>query len=240
MISSVPVKAALLIALATAACAPPSASSPAAPAGAPVADADSLVREVLAATTPGSPRQATFTWRMDEAGSVVQGRGAIRYVAPDRMRVDLFGPRGETYLTAALVDGEFRLPPTAARGVELPSPVLLWGALGVLAPPRGAELRSATATDTTASLVYQAPDGESFRFDVDLAVAPRLRAVERSGRSGVLETVRVEHTAEHQPSRTTYLDRSTYRELVLETESIRDVASFPESIWRPDGTPGGP
>ena len=225
-----------LLALAGVGCAPPAA----APAGAPVADADSLVREVLTATTPAGPRQATFTWRMDEAGSVVQGRGAIRYVAPERMRVDLFGPRGETYLTAALVDGEFRLPPNAARGIELPSPVLLWGALGVLAPPRGAELRSATATDSTARLEYRTSDGETFRFDVDLQPAPRLRAVERSGGSGVLETVRVEQSPEHQPSRTIYLDRSAYRELVLETESIRDVASFPESIWRPDGTPGGP
>lgn len=236
MRSSAPLKAAVLLAIGAAACAPPAA----APAGAPVADADSLVREVLAATTPAGPRQATFTWRMDEAGSVVQGRGAIRFIAPDRMRVDLFGPRGETYLTAALVDGEFRLPPTAARGVQLPSPVLLWGALGVLAPPAGADLASATATDSTARLVYGAPNGETFAFDLDLDGSTRLRAVERSGRSGVLETVRVEHSAEHQPSRTTYLDRSAYRELVLETESIRDVASFPESIWRPDGTPGGP
>lgn len=236
MIASVRSKATLLVAAFGGACAAPGPP----PAGTPVADPHALASAVLSATTPATPRQGTFNWRMDEAGSVVQGRGAIRFVAPTRMRVDLFGPRGETYLVAALVDGEFHLPPNAPRGVELPSPVLLWGALGVVAPPAGADLQSATTTDSTAALVYGGANGESFRFEVELGASPRLRAVERRGRSGVLETVRVEHSPEHQPSRTIYLDRSTYRELVLETESIRDVASFPESIWRPDVTPGGP
>lgn len=234
--SSTVASGSMLLAIIVAGCAP--AVPPT--VGAPVADSDSLVRAILTATTPDSPRQANFGWRMDEAGSVLRGQGVVRYEAPDRIRLDLFGPRGETYLTAAMVDGEFRLPPSAARGFELPSPVLLWGALGVLAPPPGGQLESATATDSTAHLVYRTTSGETFRFEIDVSDEPRLRRVERSGGSGVLESVRIEHSRELQPSRTTYLDRSSYRELVLETESIRDVASFPASVWRPDGTAGRP
>lgn len=221
-----------LLALAIGACAPPSPPPP----GAPVADPDTLVQAVLAATTPDTPRQATFTWRMDEAGSTVRGRGVVRYVAPDRMRLDLFGPRGETYLVAALVGDDFRLPPTAGRGFQLPSPVLLWAALGVVAPPRAGALQSATTSGSVARLVYSDEAGDTYTFEVDLAGDPRLRRVERRAGSGVLESVEVRHSAELEPSSTTYLDRSSYRELVLDTESIRDVGSFPESIWRPDGT----
>lgn len=215
-----------------AACAPRQLS----PVGSPVEDPDSLVAAVLSGTTPGSPRQATFTWRMDEAGSVLQGRGVVRYVAPDRMRLDLFGPRGETYLIAALVGEEFRLPATAGGGFQLPSPTLLWAALGVVAPPASSTLASASADDGAAQLVYRDAGGGSFTFNVDLVPGPRLRRVERSGGSGVQEIVEVWHSAELQPARTRHLDRASFRELILETESIRKVASFPESTWRPDGT----
>lgn len=216
-------------------CAPPRPA-----AGAPVAEPDTLVRSIVAATTPDAPRQATFAWRMDEAGSTVQGRGVVRYVAPDRMRLDLFGPRGETYLIAALVGDEFRLPPTAGRGFQLPSPILLWAALGVVAPPPTGTLESATSTEGAARLVYRDGDGSIYAFEVDLDGDPRLRRVERRGGSGVLETVEVRHTAELRPASTTYLDRGSYRELVLDTESIRDVDSFAESIWRPDGSSDRP
>jgi hypothetical protein len=222
----------IALALAFAACAPRQTSAP----GAPVADPDSLARAILAATTPESPRQTTFSWRMDEAGSVVQGRGVVRYAAPDRMRLDLFGPRGETYLIAALVGDEFRLPSSAGGAFQLPSPTLLWAALGIVAPPSTSTLASASADAGAARLVYRDANGGSFTFDVDLVPGPRLRRVERSGRSGVQETVEVWHTAELQPARTRYLERSSFRELVLETESIREVTSFPESTWRPDAT----
>lgn len=222
----------LLLAVASTGCAPAAGLS----AGTPVGDPDSLALEIRAATTPTAPRQTTFGWSLDEAGSVVRGRGVVRYVAPDRIRLDLFGPRGETYLIAALVGDEFRIPASAGGAFDLPSQALLWGALGVVRPPSGAILEGATSRGAQSILRYARPDGEVHAFTVDAGEAPRLVVLERIGASGVLESVRVEYSDSGEPSRTTYVDRRNYRELVLETESSRAVDSFPAEIWRPDGT----
>src|SRR5690606_39182942 len=181
---------------------------------------------------PG-PRQAAFTWTLEEAGSRVSGRGVVRYVAPERLRLDLFGPRGETYLAASLVGDEFRLPPAATQAVELPSPALLWAALGVFRAPPGGTLASATAGEGGASLTYGEGE-ERFGFRAEEAGGTlRLSQVERIGRSGVLETVRLEYEAAGGLQRTRYRDWSAFRDLVFELESVRDVESFPESIWTP-------
>lgn len=214
-------------------CAPATTSAGTAAGGAPIANPDSAASSVLAATRPATPRQTTFRWRLDEAGSVVRGEGVVRY-QPDHIRLDLFGPRGETYLIAALVDEEFRLPPAAAGAFELPSQGLLWGALGVVHPPSDATLAGVTEGPDGLILRYAGGDGTEHRFHVTAGAPVRLTRVERFDESGVIETVRVEYSADGLPARTTYVDRRSYRELVLETESSRDVASFPPGIWRPD------
>lgn len=201
--------------------------------GSPVADPDSTAAAVLAATRPATPRQTTFRWRLDEAGSVVRGEGVVRY-QPDRIRLDLFGPRGETYLIAALVEEEFRLPPAAAGAFELPSQGLLWGALGVVHPPSDAALAGVTESSDGLLIRYAGRDGTEHRFHLTADARTRLTRVERIDESGIMETVQVEYSADGLPVRTTYVDRRSYRELVLETESSRDVDSFPPGIWRPD------
>ena len=114
---------------ALAACAPAATSQTPAPAPGPAAgqpagaDPTAVAAEAARATVPASPRQVNFRWELDEAGARFQGRGAGRFVAPSRFRLDLFGPRGETYLAAALVDGEARVPPALAERFKLPSPV---------------------------------------------------------------------------------------------------------------------
>ena len=208
-----------------------------APAGAPVADPQAAAAELQRASLPDSPRQATFGWELNEAGSRLSGRGVVRYEAPERLRLDLFGPRGETYLAAALVGDTFRIPNEAASPVAFPSPVLLWAALGVVRPPTDAQLVSATSTEQELIVRYAAAEGELFEFRADNAPGEmRLRRVERLGRSGVLESVQVSWTAAHTPEHARYRDVAAYRELVLTTEEICDVPSFPGEVWRPTGT----
>lgn len=203
------------------------------PVGEPVADPEALVARFHTGTAPGSPRQAAFAWTLEEAGSRVAGRGVVRYVAPDRLRLDLFGPRGETYLAAALVEDEFRLPPAAAQGVALPSPALLWAALGIFRAPPGGALSTATAGEAEASLLYRAGE-DGFDFTArEVGDDLRLVAVERIGPSGVLETVRLDYAADGDLRRTRYRDWSAFRDLTFELESIKDVDSFPEAIWSP-------
>jgi hypothetical protein len=205
------------------------------PVGSPVADPAALAAELQRLTTPASPQQANFQWTLDEAGSRIRGRGVVRFVAPERQRLDLFGPRGETYLAAALVGEQFRVPPAVTQSFDLPSPALLWAVLGVIRPPQGAPLVSATADGDAAILRYSLPNEEQLEFRAHHADGhAALTQVERRGRRGVLETLRLEYGDQGQLVRARYRDLSAYRDLVFETEAMREVASFPDDIWRPD------
>jgi hypothetical protein len=206
-----------------------------APAGAPVADAGPLAASIARATVPARPRQVSFTWTLNEQGSRVSGRGVVRVVAPERIRLDLFGPRGETYLAAALVGEDFRLPGGAPPGIPLPSPALLWGALGVVRPPAAATLLGATAADSVTSLRYRASDGDIFQYRVytSSTATPRLDQLQRVRGTSVVESVQLDRSADGDLLRARYRDWSAYRELTLQVENAKDVAGFPEEIWTP-------
>jgi hypothetical protein len=211
-----------------AACAP---QLPSVPSGPPAADPRAVETELVRATTPDGPRQVNFTWELDEAGSRVRGRGVVRAEAPDRLRLDLFGPRGETYLAAALVGESFRVPPAVAERFPLPSPALLWGAMGVVRPPAGGRLAGATATGGAASLRYELDGGETLELGAE---AMRVRTLRRSGGSGALESVSISYSPAGALRRAEYRDRGAYRTLVLNVESITDAAPFPPATWLPD------
>lgn len=205
--------------------------------GAPVADADGLAAQLSAATTPSAPYQVNFAWTLEEGGSRANGRGVVRVEAPERIRLDLFGPRGETYLVAALADGEYRFPPAVRSPVELPSPVLLWGALGVFQIPAGATLSSATVDGATTQLRYTAPNGDLYLFAFAAGTegsAPRPVRIERAVGQGVVESVTIARDGNDEVTRTEYRDWTAFRNLTLTVESRRDVDSFPQEIWRPD------
>jgi hypothetical protein len=205
-----------------------------APAGAPVADAAPLAASIAQATVPAQPRQVSFTWTLNEQGSRVSGKGVVRVVAPERIRLDLFGMRGETYLAAALVGEDFRLPGGAPPGIPLPSPALLWGALGVVRPPAAATLVDATAADSTTSLRYRTSDGDIFQYRVYTSAAtPRLDQLQRVRGSNVVESVQLDRAPAGDLLRARYRDWSAYRELTLQVENAKDVAGFPEAIWTP-------
>jgi hypothetical protein len=234
--------ATLIAAGALAACTPPPppATGPAPEPGstaqpgqpAPSAqDMQTIAAEARRATVPASPRQVNFAWELDEAGARFQGRGVARYEAPRRSRLDLFGPRGETYLAAALVDGEPRVPPALMGRFQLPSPALLWGAVGVIEPPAGARLLEAGTRGAVTTLRYQAGDDViEYR-----AEGGRLESVRRRRGSAVAESIDLTYN-DQGLSRAQYRDWAAYRSLNLTIESSTDVAQFPEDTWRPAGT----
>lgn len=215
--------------LAVAACAP----GVAAPAGAPAADPAALARALTTATIPAQPEQIGFGWELSESGSKLRGRGVARIEAPQRARLDLFGPRGESYLAAALVNGEFRLPGGASPAIPLPSQALLWAAVGVIQPPQGAALEGATTTDSVAVVRYRAANGEEFRYRIRTAPAPTLVQLERIGGSGVLETVTIDRGSDGRLQQVRYRDWAAYRDLTLDVESIKHTTGFSDEIWRP-------
>lgn len=220
---------------ALAACAPAAttqqAPAPAPPAAPAAPDPAALAAETARGTVPAGPRQIGFGWQLDEAGARFQGRGVARLVAPSRFRLDLFGPRGETYLAAALVDGEARVPPALAERFSLPSPALLWGAVGVIAPPGDARLLAAEREGAGTTLRYQL-GGDVLEYRTRDG---RLQTVRRSSRGGVAESIDLEYNAQGLAS-ARYRDWAAYRTLNLTLESATDVSTFPDATWTPPGT----
>jgi hypothetical protein len=210
------------------------ASRAQAPAGTPVPDPSAFAAEMVRASTTRDPQRIGFTWTLNEAGSRVNGRGVVRVEAPERARLDLFGPRNETYLAAALIADAYRLPPTVPDAAALPSPAIMWGGIAVIRPPVGAELASATTTGEAAFLRYLAPDGSVYQYQVNLSGGtPRVEAVERSRGASRLETVRIGRDAAGQISRSDYRNWAEFRELVLEITEVENVATFPAGTWQP-------
>lgn len=222
-----------LLALATApACATAAATGGPSP-GVPAPDPAPVAAELQRATALPSARQIAFSWQLDEAGARLNGRGVLRVQPSERLRLDLFGPRGETYLAAALVGEEARVPAAVAERFPLPSPSLLWGAVGVVRPPAGASLLAAS-NDGEATLVrFQTADGSTLEFRTR---GGRLDAVRRLERGGVRESIQLSYTDDGALRRTEYRDWAAYRTLTLTPESSTNVASFPEETWSPPGT----
>jgi hypothetical protein len=220
----------LAIALSAAGCA---AGAAAAPAGKPVPDPGATATELATAVAPSERRQITFAWTLDEAGSRVRGRGVVRLQPPDRLRLDLFGPRNETYLAAALVASEARLPAAAREEVPIPSPALLWAGVGAIRPPEGAALQTATESGETTVLRYGTAGGEIYEYSVAAQPTARLRQLQRIGSRGPLETVRLDWAENGTLTRASYRDWSAYRDLTLDIEQNGAAAEFPEAIWTP-------
>lgn len=203
------------------------------PVGTPVADPDAAAAELQAATRPDAPLQVTFAWSLDEAGSRLRGRGVARLEAPDRIRLDLFGPRGETYLAAALVGDAFHLPSAVpVEQVVLPSPALLWAAVGIVRPSPEARLLGASTANGQLYLRYS-EGNETVEYVADTEPLRLVRAT-RDAPGAQRETLNLGFGTDGALSTARYRDLGAYRELVLEIEAMDRVMPFPSNIWRPD------
>ena len=187
-----------------------------------------VAAEVVESTAPDRPLRVIFSWRALERDARFDGSGAARLEAPYRARLDLFGPTGDGYLSAALVDQELRLPPGAAA-VRLPPPALMWAVLGVVAPPDGAVLRATRTAEGRTELYYGVDDG-LLRYELR---GGRLAGAEWEG-NGRRMDVRLEGAAEHGlPRRAVFRDWSGYTELELNLERVDEVEPYPPDIWSP-------
>lgn len=180
------------------------------------------------ATAPDRPLQAVFEWRILDGDARFSGRGAARIQPPYRARLDLFGPRGEGYLSAALVDDEVHLP-AGVGDVPLPPPALMWAMLGVVAPPDRAELVGTRTTAGGAQLHYDVDDSR-LRYVLE---GSRLRSVhwDGGGRRMVVELSGAADAA--LPREAVYRDWSGYTELRTKLEEVHEAEPFPPEIWSP-------
>lgn len=200
------------------------ASAPPAPAGPPD---PALAARVEEANRLSQPLHITFRWDLEEQDGHFEGQGVTRSQPTDRARLDLFGPRGETYLTAAIIGNQILLPP-GSREVPLPPPTLLWSVLGVFTPPPGATLVASSESGPVTQLEYAAA-GERWRFRFE---NDRLRQAEWTGRSEGRRTVDLGAAgALGLPRTATYRDHPAFVKLELELDQATAVDGFPQDIW---------
>ncbi|MDX1675651.1 MAG: hypothetical protein R3314_12725 [Longimicrobiales bacterium] len=177
-------------------------------------------------TAPDRPLRAVFAWRVLDGQARFSGEGAARIEPPYRARLDLFGAHGETYLSAALVGDELRLP--GDPGVALPPPAMMWAVLGVVRPPQGAELLGTRVQGSELELHYGVGDGR-IRYDV---ADGRLRLADWWG-DGRRMVAEVRGGELGLPTEAAFRDWSRNTELHLELERVEEVEPYPPEIWTP-------
>jgi hypothetical protein len=197
----------------------------------PVPQPGGLASGLERATGLEEPARVDFRWELNEEGSRVRGVGVARVEPPYRARLDLFLEGGETVTSAAVVDGELRLPPGAPDDV-LPPVDLMWVTLGVFRPLEGAELVGADRLDNDAErLRYRYADGRELQYETTGA---RLRRVDLLEGSSVVQWVRLAHAPEDRfPASVTYRNLQDFRELVIERTAWRPAEPFDPAIWDP-------
>lgn len=187
-----------------------------------------LAQNLVDSTAIRRPLHLIFSWTFTEQSARFTGKGSTRVEPQYKARLDLFGPRGETYLAAAAIGDELRLPPGAPANL-IPPVGLLWSAMGVFRPPPGATLESTHQTGDTLTLGYSLAN-ERWRFR---SIRGRLQYVEWNGPGGLRE-VKLEGEMRHGlPKIAVYRDHTAFRELSLTLDQVNEAAPFPPDIWDP-------
>ncbi len=166
-------------------------------------------------------RQITFRWEYTEESIVARGEGVARLASPDSARLDFFvdGGFGSGHV---LIFGDRIVAPGGDMIAKMiPSPPMLWAAVGRLAVP--------PAADTVAAV-----DGSRLRADIGRD--PAWRATFDSSRLILLEHVeggRVTETVSRASDGTVrYTHPRARRMLRITITREEEVASFAASIWR--------
>jgi len=198
---------------------------------APAVDAERLASSLEDRTSLDGPIRVMFAWSLNESGVRVKGRGVARIEPPYRARLDLFMGNGETVVSAALVDGDLRIPPGMPDGI-LPPPDLMWGVLGVFRPETGTELLGADRMDDgSLELRYRYPDGRVLTFQV---MDERVRSMELSQDGHVVQRVALDlQDGNRYPEEATYRNLAAFRELKLTRETLEHVGPYPPDIFDP-------
>jgi hypothetical protein len=182
------------------------------------------VRLLPPSSLTGSPRAIHFDWSFRDESFILAGEGVARLAPPDSVRLDLFSRSGELVSVLALVGDSVRVPggtPDVVKSL-LPSPPMLWAALGAL--------MVAPQADTVVRV-----DGDTLRADIGRA--PVWRAAFVGGRLVRLDAARAGRLRESlwrpDSAHIRYLSRTADRELRLTIVRQEDVRSFDATIWTP-------
>jgi hypothetical protein len=180
----------------------------------------------VAQTMPQQRLHVIFTWDMRDRDTRFNGQGVLRLDRGYRARVDLFGPRGETYAAAVVAGEEMRVVPPGV-GALLPPPALLWSALGVFRPPADAPLAGTSRADGQLALGY-GRDGTVWRFAFQDGL---LRNTEWTS-PGARRTVALTGSAGYGlPQQAAFRDWTEFRELTLRVTDVEEQIAFDPDVW---------
>lgn len=197
----------------------------------PVGDPEGAAADLRSQTGLEEPLRIVFSWRLNDGGQRVEGRGVARVEPPNKARLDLFLDNGETVVSAALVEDELRLPPGSPDDI-LPPPALMWGALGVFHPLGEARLLGADRLEgESVRLRYAYDERGEVHYNVSRGLLSSLELLDR-GRIVERVDVGAERDARY-PLEVTYRNMAEFRELRLVRESLDVVAPFDPEIWDP-------
>jgi len=156
---------------------------------------------------------------MQDGDWMARGDGVARIASPDSARVDLFLGGGFGAASTILIGDSTRTPPGARLVDLIPTPPLLWAALGRLAVPALADTVIRVSGDT-----LRAEVGKPVQWRI-LAVGTELRRVERVSGDRIVEFV------ERTPaSKRVRYELASKRSLEL-TIGDAQPASFNAAIW---------
>jgi hypothetical protein len=167
-------------------------------------------------------RQLVFRWEYNEDMLGARGEGVARLAAPDSARLDFFvdGGFGSGY-TLAFGDSIVTPGGNLAQNL-LPSPPMLWAAVGRLAIP--------AATDTVSTvdgtrLIADIGRDPTWRVTFD---GPRLAALERIADGRVAESL-----TRGADGTVRYSNPRARRLLRITVTRDEPMPAFDASIWRP-------
>ncbi|MHB1224461.1 MAG: hypothetical protein ACYC2G_10525 [Gemmatimonadaceae bacterium] len=162
-----------------------------------------------------------FRWEYSDGSLVGRGEGVARMAGPDSLRLDFFLDGGAGGGTAFLIGDSLSAPGGDLVRRLLPTPALLWAAVGRLAVP--------PVNDTTARV-----DGEALR--ADLGADPVFRVTFLDGRLSRLERIEDGRLQEwvSRPDSTTieYRHEAARRQLSLKITRDDAVEAFDADVWR--------
>lgn len=172
---------------------------------------------------PRGSSQKVITWELQEGPMFLRGEGLVRVSYPDTARVDLQVSGGFGGGVSVILIGDRAVfPPGAMMTHLLPSPPLLWAALGRLSP--------IAASDTTVRI-----QGDTLRADLGNPVQWRVNAV--NNRLTMLERVsdgRIAEITSLTESGTVIYENPRKRKLVIRIHNTTQVDSFEPRVWRYD------
>ena len=173
------------------------------------------------AQLPPGHRQVIFRWEYRDGVFGAKGEGVARLAPPDSARLDFFVDNGMGGGFAIMVGDSISTPGGDDARRYLPTPPLLWGALGRLAVPAAPDSVAAVTGDTLRADIGRDP---AWRVTF---VGPRLARIDRIAGGRVHEWI-----ARGTDDVVRYAHEGAGRRLTLTITRTLDVAGFDPDIWR--------